>query len=90
MQIKATRSLAKIIFQSRDFYIPTCAVVIECQYFQLLFLLSQECLREMVLTYQNECIQSIVPVLVQAHSTFQEHNGPSKKIRPHFDKYLFD
>ena len=29
-------------------------------------------LREMILTFQNECIQIIVPVLMQAHSSFQE------------------
>jgi len=29
-------------------------------------------LREMILTFQNECIQAIVPVLVQAHNNFQE------------------
>jgi len=29
-------------------------------------------LREMILTFQNECIQIIAPVLVQAHNSFQE------------------
>ncbi len=37
-----------------------------------------EVLREMVLTFQNECLQIIVPVLVQAHSHFQDSNVPSR------------
>jgi len=33
-------------------------------------------LREMILTFQNECIQIIVPVLRQAHNNFQESHLP--------------
>ena len=35
----------------------------------------------MVLTFQNECIQIIVPVLVQAHNNFQESHVPGVKIK---------
>ncbi|KAI0239771.1 Ubiquitin carboxyl-terminal hydrolase 34 [Lamellibrachia satsuma] len=42
-------------------------------------------LREMVLTFQNECLQTIVPVLVQAHRTFQDNNLPSS-MGPYFPK----
>ena len=35
-----------------------------------------EVLREMVLTYQSECVQVIVPILTQAHMSFQESTLP--------------
>jgi len=37
-------------------------------------------LREMILTFQNECIQIIVPVLVQAHNSFQESHLPGMAL----------
>jgi len=37
-------------------------------------------LREMILTFQNECIQTIVPVLVQAHNNFQESHVPGTTL----------
>ena len=39
-----------------------------------------EILREMILTFQNECIQIIVPVLVQAHNNFQESRLPGMNL----------
>ena len=39
-------------------------------------LLSTDVLREMVLTYQSECVHTIVPVLTQVHLAFQESNIP--------------
>jgi len=42
----------------------------------LSFFFSADLLREMILTFQNECIQSIVPVLGQAHNNFQESHIP--------------
>jgi len=38
-------------------------------------------LREMILTFQNECIQIIVPVLVQAHNNFQESHMPGTSLQ---------
>lgn len=43
-----------------------------------LYILCADVLREMVLTYQNECVHTIVPVLTQVHLAFQESNMPGK------------
>jgi ubiquitin carboxyl-terminal hydrolase 34 len=37
---------------------------------------SSETLREVVLTFQGECLQAIVTYLVQAHRSFQDNNVP--------------
>lgn len=43
-----------------------------------LYILCADVLREMVLTYQSECVHTIVPVLTQVHLAFQESNMPGK------------
>jgi hypothetical protein len=49
----------------------TMEMHVNFSHFTLFFLIS-DTLREMILTFQNECIQTIVPVLKQAHASFQE------------------
>lgn len=43
-----------------------------------MYILCADVLREMVLTYQSECVHTIVPVLTQVHLAFQESNIPGK------------
>lgn len=43
-----------------------------------MYTLCADVLREMVLTYQSECVHTIVPVLTQVHLAFQESNIPGK------------
>lgn len=43
-------------------------------------------LREMVLTYQSECVHTIVPVLTQVHLAFQESNIPVSSPGPYFPR----
>jgi hypothetical protein len=42
----------------------------------IVFFWFTDVLREMVLTYQSECVHTIVPVLTQVHLAFQESNIP--------------
>lgn len=37
-------------------------------------------IKEMILTFQSECVHTIVPILTQAHVAFQENNLPSEYI----------
>lgn len=47
-----------------------------------MYTLCADVLREMVLTYQSECVHTIVPVLTQVHLAFQESNIPGKYHTP--------
>lgn len=42
-----------------------------------------EVLREMVIIFQSECVHTMVPMLTQAHVSFQESNLPGKFILNH-------
>ena len=57
-----------------------CVCPRQCLLTFWLFVLCSDMLREMILTFQNECIQIIVPVLRQAHNNFQENHMPGNNI----------
>ena len=42
----------------------------------IFFCIVADVLREMVLDYQDECLQTIVPYLLECHHNFQESNMP--------------
>ena len=62
-------------------YLVTFADLVTCNW------LLTDMLREMILTFQNECIQIIVPVLVQAHNNFQETHMPGISLQRY--SYVF-
>ena len=37
-------------------------------------------IKEMLLTYQNECVQTLVQILLHAHSSFQDSDMPSEQL----------
>ncbi|KAK3093520.1 hypothetical protein FSP39_016701 [Pinctada imbricata] len=43
-------------------------------------------LREMVLTYQSECVAVIVPILTQSHLSFQDNTLPVSSPGPYFPR----
>lgn len=47
--------------------------------------ISIEVLREMILTFQSECVHTVVPILTQAHIAFQESNLPMT-MGPYFPR----
>ncbi|XP_021379697.1 ubiquitin carboxyl-terminal hydrolase 34-like isoform X3 [Mizuhopecten yessoensis] len=47
--------------------------------------ISIEVLREMILTFQSECVHTVVPILTQAHVAFQESNLPMT-MGPYFPR----
>ncbi|XP_076099132.1 ubiquitin carboxyl-terminal hydrolase 34-like isoform X2 [Mytilus galloprovincialis] len=48
--------------------------------------ISIEVLREMVIIFQSECVHTMVPMLTQAHVSFQESNLPVPTPGPYFPR----
>lgn len=43
----------------------------------------------MLLTYQNECVQTMVPILLHAHTSFQDNNMPGIDSTSLFTSYFY-